>query len=606
MGKKKRKRIILCIVTGILCLVAAGCKGKTGGSGEVDAAHTYTWWMMQGEDSSYYSDYHDNPAVEYMLTKNYKGENDKDTKVDFQFQIPAAGSAKDNLTTIISTGDYADIMDMSLYGGSIVELYQDGIAQDITEYVENYMPNYMAYLDANPDMKLTATNVVNGEVKYLQLYSYAREVTEQWGGYCYRRDWLVKYGKNPNDGSAFSGEFTDKNEDGTWNTDSWVDNVIFPSGGSDPVYISDWEWMLGIFQTAIDGQGITDGYPMSLPYCGYNEMGDLLSAFGGGGGHWYKNLDNKVVFGVTSDNFRTYLQAMSKWYSNGWIDKAFPEHATDMFYAIDLAKIHQGKVGLWYGQKAELMARIDIQDEFTTGAMVFAAKPPINDIYGTDEQKNVTPYCFYQQSKEVTPIIITDKAAKKDMIALCSFLDYTFTDEAQLLHAIGLNKEQYEATQNEFYKKYGMTEGDYTVTENESGIKEIEFVDAAKADLSMQNAAKANRLFGLTGYPEGYLLVNPDEPESYTHNYKEWLAYLNTGRFSDSFTGQLSAEDSNTFSKIETNIREFTSKNVPAFIQGTRDPNSDADWEAFKKAIGKYGPETNTQLYQTLLDQLNQ
>ena len=606
MGTKIRKQIILCIVAGILCLAATGCKGKTAGSGEVDAAKTYTWWMTQGEDSTYYNDYHENPAIEYMLSKTYKDKDGKDSNVDLEFQIPATGSAKDNLTTIISTGDYADVMDMSLYGGSIVELYQEGIVQDITQYVENNMPNYMAYLDANPDLKLTATNVVDGEVKYLQLYSYQRDVTEQWGGFCYRRDWLVKYGKNPKDDSAFSGEFSLTNADGTPDTDSWVDNVVFPSGGSDPVYISDWEWMLDIFKTAIEVQGIKDGYCMSLYYPGFNETGELLSAFGGGGAGWYKNSDNKVEFGATSDDFRVYLQCMNRWYANGWIDTAFPEHATDMFYAVDTAKVHQGKIGLWYGQKAELMGALDLQDEYTTGAVVFAARHPMNDIYGTEAQKNVTPYCFYQQSKESVPTVITTKAAKKDMVALCSLLDYTFTEEGQLLHVMGLTKAQYEATQNEMYTRYGLTEGSYTDTINAEGVHEVEYVDTVKADMMLQNAAKANRLFGLSGYPMNYVLVDKTQPETQLHNWNEWLVYKNTGRFEGSFTGQLSAEDSAAFSKIETNIREFEAKNVPAFIQGTRDPSSDADWNAYLKAISKYTPEKNTQLYQTLMDQLSQ
>ena len=72
----------------------------------------------------------------------------------------------------------------------------------------------------------------------------------------YRRDWLVNYGTNPQTGEAFSGE---------WKDGEWTDNVVFPSGGTDPVYISDWEWMFDIFETALQMQGMTDGYVMQLP-----------------------------------------------------------------------------------------------------------------------------------------------------------------------------------------------------------------------------------------------------------------------------------------------------------------------------------------------------
>ena len=217
------------------------------------------------------------------------------------------------------------------------------------------MPNYMDFLDANPDLKATSTNFIDGENKFIQLRIYNYQVAEQWGGYMYRRDWIIQYGKNPKDGTAFNGEYTLKNEDGSINTDSRNDNVVFPSGGSDPVTISDWEWMLDIFKTAITKQGIDDGYCMSLYYPGFNETGTLVSSFVGGSASWYKDKENKIQYGLTGDDFKLYLQTMNQWYKNGWIDKAFPEHATDSFYTIDDAKVRQGKVGLWYGLKSQLI-----------------------------------------------------------------------------------------------------------------------------------------------------------------------------------------------------------------------------------------------------------
>jgi putative aldouronate transport system substrate-binding protein len=143
--------------------------------------------------------------VEYLLDyTEYENKNGK-FKIDLEFMVPVAGSEVDNFNTLLSTGEYADIMEMSRYQGSIVELYEDGVIVDLTEYMEEYMPNYMAYLEANPELARTAANLVDGERKYLQLYSYNSSVMDEyWSGYNYRRDWLVKYGENPVDGSKFS------------------------------------------------------------------------------------------------------------------------------------------------------------------------------------------------------------------------------------------------------------------------------------------------------------------------------------------------------------------------------------------------------------------
>ena len=419
---KKRTIMALCVLLGIFSLLAVGCSNNgSSTNGEADAKHTYTWWAPTGEDSSYYSTYNDNPVVQYLMSKTWKDEKDKDTKIALDIQIPAAGTAKENLNTLISTGDYLDIMDVSMYSGSIIDLYDQGIVQDITPYVEKYMPNYMKFLDANPDYKKLATTLVDGEQRYLTLSNYNKVINDQWGGYMYRRDWIVKYGTNPKDESTFTGEYTANNADGSVNLDSWTDNVVFPSGGSDPIYISDWEWMFKIFETAMKDNGIEDGYCLSLYYPGYNPSGALVSSFGGNSAHWYKNQEGKADFGLTSDNFRTYLQCMNTWYKNGWIDKAFAEHSSDMFYSIEDAKVRQGKIGAWYGVVSQLAGRSDTGEQYTKGMVVYGARLPINDIYGSEAQMNIEPYSLYQIGLKANDIAITDKAAETPNYKLLFF-----------------------------------------------------------------------------------------------------------------------------------------------------------------------------------------
>jgi len=45
-------------------------------------------------------------------------------------------------------------------------------------------------------------------------------------------------------------------------------------------------------------------------------------------------------------------------------------------------------------------------------------------------------------------------------------------------------------------------------------------------------------------------------------------------------------------------------KNVPSFIKGTKDPFSDADWNAYVNALNKYGPDKVTVMLQALADKL--
>ena len=593
---KKLKQIVALLTCMSMIFAMAGCSnngssGKgNGGSAAVDTS--YSWWIYSGE-SGWYTNYNENPVVKYLMNKTWGPEN---KKMALDFLLPVAGQEKDNLVTLVATGEYSDLIALTDYPDSVSSLYNEGIALDITEYVEKYMPNYKAFLDANPDLKATAMNVVNGEKKYLGLYRYSDVVPNMWGGYMYRRDWIMKYGKNPTDGSAFSGSYTETNADGTTNPDTWEDNVVFPSGGPDPVYISDWEWMLNIFQTAIKDLGITDGYGMSLSYGGFSPTGDLVGGFGGGG-WWNSSPDGKVTFGPSTDSFRAYLQCMNTWYKNGWIDTAFPEHVSEQFYQVDSAKVRSGKIGLFYSTLDLLGGRLDNGDPLLKGICVASASQPINDIYGTAAQQNVTPYCMYQDSKEAYMTIVTDKAKDKDIATLFSFLDFMYSREGSIMLSLGLSKEQYEESQDEFYTENGLTEGAYF--QNEDGT--LQNVDIILKDgAGLGSAVALNRVTGL-GFAK-------DRKETFTewktHNTKLWTMYQATGAFKNSFISQLSEEDSTTKSKIQTNCMEFCYKSVPSFIKGTQDPYNDDNWNAYLKALSKYSPEKLTQIYQTLYDSL--
>lgn len=130
-------------------------------------------------------------------------------------------------------------------------MYEEGIILDLTDLVRENMPNYCAVLDSNEAVRGKAVYDVDGEEKILAIYGVNEDYPYYFAGTMYRRDWLVKYGTNPQTGAAFTGGYTDEND-----VDSWVDDVVFPSGGTDPVYISDWEWMFEIFEKALADQGL--------------------------------------------------------------------------------------------------------------------------------------------------------------------------------------------------------------------------------------------------------------------------------------------------------------------------------------------------------------
>ena len=203
--KERFKRIAaMGLALALATATLAGC-GKDGQGAKDDATKTskeaFTWWIAQMDDhGQYYETYEQSPVAQFVNAQYWDVENggigtaENGTQLDLSFLVPIAGSESDNFNTMIGTGDYPEIMDLSFSSDSPQALYENGVLMDITEYVETYMPHYVAYLDENPELKpLVQVSDDEGNVHYYALYSLSDGVETPWTGTCYRRDLVVKF-----------------------------------------------------------------------------------------------------------------------------------------------------------------------------------------------------------------------------------------------------------------------------------------------------------------------------------------------------------------------------------------------------------------------------
>ncbi|MBP5728232.1 MAG: hypothetical protein J6Y48_14270, partial [Clostridia bacterium] len=416
----------------------------TQSGGNASPETSFEWWIYSGTSSEYYSNYSENPAIQYTLSKTWGPEG---KTLALNFLQPPPGSENDNYTTMIASGDLPDIIDAVICEPPRI-MVEKGYALELTEYVEAYMPNYKALTHSNQEIYYNTVTVDEEGVEHYYAISTIRDDYDTiFQGYMYRRDWIVRYGTDPSTGEPFAGGFTDPED-----VDSWEDNVFFPSwyneelkayalsvcpdwDGTDPFFISDWEWMFEIFTRAQAELGITGKYCMSMYYPGFTWAGGLLSCFGGGTNVWFQNPeDGKVHFGGIEDPFKTYLECLHNWYEKGWLDHDFNQRTSDAFYQIDSTSVRQGQIGLWNGAQAELGGRIDMHDGgLTEGIFVAGTALPINDIYGPDSCRFVQPNCVFGSSLTSGGILITPTAKDKDLAALCSYLDYFYSEEGGLI-----------------------------------------------------------------------------------------------------------------------------------------------------------------------------
>ena len=566
---------------------------------------TFDWWIYSGTSSEYYDNYAQNPAIQYTLQRTWGPE---EKTLALNFLQPPPGSEDNNYTTMIASGDLPDIIDTVISESPRI-MVEKGYAIELTEYVQQYMPNYVSLVHSNTEYLYNCVSIAeDGTEHYYQLNQLLDGYDPLFQGYQYRRDWVVKYGTNPETGAAFTGGFTDPQDQ-----DAWEDDVLFPSwydeakkakaleinpawDGTEPFYVSDWEWMFDIFLKAQADLGIEGKYPISLYYPGYTWSGGLLSCFGGGVNVWNQDANNQVHFGGNEDPFKTYLQCMNNWYKQGWLDRDFNQRTSDAFYQIDSTSVRQGMIGMWNGQQSELGGRLDMQDGgWTSGIFVAGATYPINDTYGPEECQYVVPDCVMGSSLTKGGIIVTPTAAEKDLAALFSYLDFFYSEEGGLIKTLGLNAAQVaEFEGNTFYADHGLSEGAYTVAEDGTYVKSTVLANDSG---QLNTAVGFNKCPGLQLVKEVDLGYAP----SYTASLARWTQYPNTGFFQGTrTTTEMSQEDSNTCDTIRSKVLEYMGKNCANFITGKS--NFDKDWDKWCTVLAKYKVDEASSIFQYYVD----
>ena len=577
MNVKFRKYLAMGLagITAAAC-VLTGC--GSGGSSSSDDADHFDVLTVGSVSSVFLDDYGDNPAVQRWLGMDWDVDGES-KQITIDFTTPPDGTETDYMNTIMATGEYPDMIPLSYASDNAATLYDQGIILDITDYVEQYMPNYMAWLDEHPTYKSQVTIDVDGERRMVGIYCLADQAEDAWGGYVYRRDWIVKYGTNPETGEPFEGGYDD---DGNWS-----DNVVFPCGETDPYYISDWEWMFEIFQTAIDTEGITEGYAVQLPYQGYVGTGDLATGFGANIGYAGYGFDEEGVVHeyVTSDNARAYLQCMNNWYEKGWVNQDFEENTSDtMWFSVDAAHTYTGQVGLWYGLVSQLDGNMATgEDDYTQGIFVSAAAQPINDVYGDASCQGIEPTQFYETSLISAPFALTNKAEDKDIAALLTAFDYLYGREGGLLRYYGFTDKQVAEYGDDeilsLYKEYDIDgtiydNGDDTYVRNQK----VNDVDGLQVALNMVRLPGTSIFVGVD---QGYT-------ETYGHSIEQMNMYDASASLG-TLTDQLSADDSTKKSSVDTQLTTYLPQIYGDFITGRTDIDDDSAWADYVQTCKDYG-----------------
>lgn len=517
---------------------------------------TISYWMF-ADDYKHFSSLNESPIVKVLNEK---------FNVKLDFQTPAMGSEADNFNLMLGTQDYTDIMNMTYCTESLSTLYEDGVILDLAPYVEEYMPNYYAVLQANPELKRA---VYDDDGHLFTIPQMANTEALQWGGMVYRRDIL----------ETMTGG-----------------NVQFPSGNDEPTTVEDWDYMLPLMKAYFEASGMVDTACLIIPATGYVGTGELQAGWGATGMFGLGTDGKTVEYAPATDNFYNYVCKMHEWYEAGFIYPDFASRTSDMFYLPNPALTYGGAAGVWFGLLAQVSDRMSMP-EYGLNMDVRPLSAPLDTAHG------VTPEMA--GSYISTDIVSANRCiaatvSPEKLVRILKVMDYTYTQECALMMYRGLNAEQ--AAKDELYTKMGFTDGAYWYDENGKICVADWYLHAEEQGIT-RVAFTAERLMGVTDE------TCNDWPANKEHTYLDdaeenadavWTAY-GSSRVIPMSAANMNSEESEKYNAVYTDVNDYANTMIPKFILGT-EPLNEETWAAFVQKLNDLGMQDMVDARQSAYD----
>lgn len=409
-----KAKIALLLILSLLLTVLVGC-GGTEGSGTVEDISDDESSVTQADsDASVY------PLFADMVTMTYWGPDistnntalptytnmegydfwpyiEEATGVHMEMTIVSMATESEKLNIVLASGDYTDIMAVNeaQIAGGMTALLNEEIAIDISDIVEEYMPNYYDYISSSED---TLKLCYNDDGKMAG--------TRSWAEYYV-----------PNQGLVVRQDLLNELE------------LELPST------IGELHELLTAFKVTYDMDA-----PLWLATSGQNSI-SIVGAMGSTGfaGDRGSTTDHlyieggKVVSSLNSDSYKEYLRLMNTWYSEGLINQDFATN-TDMDASTKSVLTNQTAVlNAMYGQALALQTSLSVDNKT---AQLYALATPVQ------KEGDVNPFLNDSPLSNTSWRIITSSCDDAKLAA--RYIDWWYTEEGFLTANYGTRGLSYD------------------------------------------------------------------------------------------------------------------------------------------------------------------
>lgn len=353
---------------------------------------TISWWHALRAPS--YQSTHDENICWNEIAKN--------VGVTIKWVHPSSATVTEQLNLLLAGDDIPDIIQIDNYletAGGAAALVDDGVGVDLTDYLMDLAPDYLAAITASPLAYQMATTADGKVVQFCQL----KQTSPQYSRVNVRDDIMHEIG---------------------WTDENGV------SGLRLPVSIADYTEMFAAMKEA--------------GYYGYRTSSSgrdsqLMAAFGVWNG-WFVHEDGTIGYGMYDDNYREYLKQVREWIVAGYVH---PDWASDVATA---SLFTNKEIGMYI-----------TPSDIAYGAAVAGGY----DITCVNYPRlNVgDPYKFENTTWDVVPAdnirtVVTTSAQKDNVFEqTMALLNYGYTEEGALIYNWGIEGTTY-TTDADGNKKY--------------------------------------------------------------------------------------------------------------------------------------------------------
>ncbi|MBQ4516409.1 MAG: extracellular solute-binding protein [Clostridia bacterium] len=494
-------------------------QAKLGTSYPLDTDETLKYWLQINENIT--------ASVSEFGETEFAKKAAELSGVKVEYISPAIGQGTEQFNLMLASGDLPDIVEYGWFEfpGGPAKAIKDGYIIPLNDAFAAYAPNLTAFLKEHPE---DADKMIKTDEGVYYLFPMVRDGEKLLitAGMIVRQDLLDKYGIK------------------------------------DPETYDEWYDMLVTFKN----NGIE--IPLAFNATNTYEIESLFRTFGSPTGY-YRDGDT-VKYAPFEPEFKETLTRLTKWYSEGLIDKNFT--TTDS--KIREANMLSGKIGVTYGsgggQLGKWIQALPKDSEIKLGTLTYPTERA--DEIGSKHKSITWPYSG--SGSAIT-------TACKNIELAAKYLDFFYSEEGHMLANFGIEGESYTMVDGQ--PKY--TE---KITNNPDGLS------MSQAMAMYMRSYSAGTMIQDERYIEQYYAL-PEQQQALV----DWAEEV---KYTDSFLLPRvlpTAEEASEMAEIKNNADTYRDNMILKFITGIEPLEN---FDKFVEQLKAYNVERGIEINQAAYD----